>query len=59
MMISTGRGTLGTLPAWRLGLCTIIAGGLEGEVRAILGITVISTDENEDELKGCLAKTTL
>lgn len=38
MMISTGRDTLGTLPAWRLDLCTITARVLEGEVRALVGI---------------------
>ena len=49
MMISTGRDTLGTLPAWRLGLCTITAKVLEGEVRAMLGIHVMSADENKDK----------
>ena len=59
MMISTGRDTVGTLPAWGLGLCTITAKVLEGEVRAVLGIHVMSADKNKDKPGGCLANSTL
>ena len=38
MMISTGRDTLETLPAFKLDLCTITAKVIEVEVGAMLGI---------------------